>query len=67
MVEFKNWKKICDEKDKLIKELENKFNEIVEKLEEERKKIPHVQHWRDNDKCYKKAIEIVKEAGVMND
>ena len=33
-VELKNWKELCKEKDKRIKELEGKFDEIVERLEE---------------------------------
>lgn len=32
-VELKNWAKICEEKDQRIKELEGKFNLIVERLE----------------------------------
>lgn len=33
-VEFKNWQEICKKKDDRIKELEGKFDLIVEKLEE---------------------------------
>ena len=39
MAEFKNWKKICDKKDRRIKELEDKFNEIVERLERRREQL----------------------------
>lgn len=33
-VELKNWKELCKEKDERIKELEGKFDLIVERLEE---------------------------------
>ena len=38
---------------------------IIEQLEDEIKQLPHIQYWRDEKKCYIKAIAIVK--GVQND
>ena len=65
--DFINWAKRCEEKDQRIRELENKFSEIVERLEEEKENTPS---WA-LDTSYKvgvlSAIEIVKEVGGMND
>ena len=58
----------CETKEEAIEKWNTRkpMDEIVERLEEERKKLPHVQHWTDNDKVYKNAIEIVK-GGVENE
>lgn len=76
MFDFKNWKKICDVKDKRIKELEGKFDVIIEKLEEVRLRSTENVCPRNcsGSECYNtycetcymnKAIEIVK--GVKNE
>lgn len=76
-VELKNWKELCKEKDERIKELEGKFDLIVERLEE----IKKIMLSPKNVDCFgepctendcmacviNKAIEIVKEVGGMND
>lgn len=77
-VELKNWKELCKEKDERIKELEGKFDLIVEKLEEEKiADIASYDFYREkgNEKmqcsyagkinAYKDAIEIVK--GVIDE
>ena len=61
MVEFKNWKLICEEKDRRIEELENKFDEIVERLEKDYSQDVGFLKMISVDK----AIEIVK--GVKNE
>lgn len=77
-VELKNWKELCKEKDEKIKELEGKFDLIVEKLEEyaesneivarrlkcisARKKTIERLVRADT---FRKAVKIVK--GVMNE
>lgn len=59
-VELKNWKELCKEKDERIKELEGKFDLIVERLEEDK------SDWNDNyNVVINRAIKIVK--GVMNE
>ena len=72
-MKFKNWKNICEEKDKRIKELEGKFDLILEKLKELR-----TLAWEDGcpisgsecnnpwcEICFvDRAIEIVKGGGV---
>ena len=70
-VELKNWKELCKEKDERIKELEGKFDLIVERLEEEREKSSdRFVGGRSNGKTLQmgitygieKTIRIVKEA-----
>lgn len=64
-VELKNWKELCKEKDERIKELEGKFDLIVERLEEELQ--------RAYDECFdyphilEEVINKIKEVGGMND
>ena len=62
-VELKNWKELCKEKDKRIKELEGKFDLIVERLE-------YYSVWKElliydlthrEREIIKKVIEIVKQ------
>ena len=78
MSELKNWKKICEEKDRRIKELEGKFDLIVERLEERETRKREIAEEELEDFCLemfhlheseadgiKEAIEIVK--GVMNE
>ena len=75
-VELKNWKELCKEKDKRIKELEGKFDEIVERLEENKLIVEidddHIVPESDVDEFFElevvalsDAIEIVK--GVINE
>ena len=61
-VELKNWKELCKEKDERIKELEGKFDLIVERLEKQQQELP-LKEW----KIINEAIEIVKKVGGMND
>ena len=69
-VELKNWKELCKEKDERIKELEGKFDLIVERLEEEQKDCID---WITIESLYydgkvaglEDAIDIVK--GVINE
>ena len=68
---FKNWKKICEEKDKRIADLEGKFDEIVNLLEEEQTNCLNAfdatRDYYYYGKCdgLEEAVGIVK--GVKND
>ena len=77
MVELKNWKRICEEKDRRIEELENKFDEIVGKLKEKENKCKDCfNECNDNEQILcsvihgkivglQEAVEVVK--GVKNE
>ena len=61
-VELKNWKELCKEKDERIKELEGKFDLIVERLEEKKNSfhggtLQENYYWRGVEE----AIEIVRK------
>ena len=65
-VELKNWKELCKEKDERIKELEGKFDLIVERLESEARFYNSASYTDQAIRSgVKVAIEIVK--GVINE
>lgn len=59
MADFINWGERCKEKDRRIKELEGKFDLIVERLEESERYSCSPQF----SKAIDRAIEIVNEVG----
>ena len=70
-VDLKNWKELCEEKDKRIKELEGKFGEIVEALEEERDDCIRCdglneEYYFGKMQGFEHAIEICKEVGGLD-
>lgn len=50
-VELKNWKELCKEKDERIKELEGKFDLIVEKIENVRDNVQNVDFKNGCNAC----------------
>lgn len=76
-VELKNWKELCKEKDERIKELEGKFDLIVERLEEYRDDFMEnvyreLESDSDNNRAnriiygFDEATEMVKEVGGID-
>ena len=71
-VELKTWKELCKEKDDRIKELEGKFDLIVERLEEQAQECR--KYWEEFDdedsfggmNAYCHAVSIVKEVGGID-
>lgn len=61
-VNFKNWQEICKKKDERIKELEEKFDLIVERLEKLKENA-----WDEEYQTMCDAIEIVKQVGGINE
>ena len=75
-VELKNWKELCKEKDERIKELEGKFDLIVERLEKRKAQLEKAYNGGygipfEQSQCNgaiiatENDIRIVKEVGGM--